>query len=67
MRGKTYSTSVTIREGFADIATHLLTEKPMTFREWDRGILLQTEDSILMYVNYDHLVSIIFNVEKDNG
>lgn len=67
MREKTWVTAVTTQTWDMRSTTFLRSEKPTTFREWDHGVLVQTEDEILMYIKHDHLVSIQFDVEDKDA
>lgn len=65
MREQTWVTAVTMSNGWGTETIYIRTDKPTTFREWDRGILVQTDDEILIFVSYEHLVNVQFSVRED--
>lgn len=67
MREKTWVTAVHTVHGWGERTTYLRSDKMATFREWDQGLLVQTEDALLMYIKNEHLVSIEFDVEDPDN
>jgi len=66
MREKKWVTAVTTSRDFGERTTYLYTDKPTTFREWDGGIVISTDDGLLMYVSHTRLISVEFDTEDPN-
>lgn len=64
---KIYVTAVTISNGWGTETQYLRSEDVATISEWDHGVMIRTEDEYLMFVPFERLVSVMFDVEDEDA
>lgn len=64
---KTYVTAVTISNGWGTETQYLRSEDVATMIEWDHGVMICTENEYLMFVPFERLVSVMFDVEDEDA
>jgi hypothetical protein len=67
MREQTFTTEVKIQHGWGESSRYLTSDKPTFVEECERGVQVCTDEETLMYVAYEHLISVEFNVKDEDA